>query len=80
MASPAPKRKPDPKPPPVDYEAVPRAFVTHRARRAARERHEYEIKRGWIRFLLLLVALIFVGFLLSFSIWDEIQSLFGLGT
>jgi len=64
----------------VDYEAAPRAFVTHRARRVARERHEYEIKRGRIRFLLLVVALIFAGFLLAFSIWEHIQALFGLGT
>lgn len=65
---------------PVDPDAIPRAFVTHRARRAARDDHELEVRRSTVRFWVLLAILVFVGFLLAFSIWDQIQSLFGLGT
>ena len=65
---------------PADPEAVQRAFITHRVRRAARDDHELEARRATIRFWVLLAALAFAGFLLAFSIWDQIQALFGLGT
>jgi hypothetical protein len=80
MAATAPRRQPAPdeRPPPLDPVAVPRAMVAHRARRYAREDHTVEVKRGRIRFWTLVITLLFVGAVLAFTIWDQIEALFGI--
>ncbi|MDQ4082730.1 MAG: hypothetical protein M3123_07565 [Actinomycetota bacterium] len=55
-----------------------RAVVRERAKRRARLEHERERKRARARFFVLLGALVFVALVLSLTIWDQIQALFGL--
>jgi hypothetical protein len=78
MAATAPRRDERQEAPPVDPVAVPRRLATERARRAAREDHEISVKRAQIRFWLLIGVLVFAGAILTLTIWDQIQSLFGL--
>ena len=79
MAVPAEKRQRVDAPPRVDPVAVPRAISAHRARRYAREDHEVETKRARIRFWGLILGLLFLGAILTITIWDLVQSLFGIG-
>lgn len=64
--------------PPLDPEAVVRAYRFHRARRAARERWHRERRvaglRFWLVFLLVLVAAVF----LAARTLGEIERIFGL--
>ena len=52
--------------------------MKERAKRRARTAHELEQRRAGRRFLVLLLALIFVSLVLALTIWDQIQALFGL--
>ena len=77
MGSPAPRRaRPQrlARPP----SPVERAVVRERAKRRARIEHEREKKRARRRFALLLVVLLFFTVFLGLTIWDQIQTLFGL--
>jgi hypothetical protein len=64
--------------PPLDPVAVPRNLARARARRRARIEHELERKRAGVRFYALLGALLFVVLFLSLSIWQRVETLFGL--
>ena len=64
--------------PPVDPYAVPRAFAKERAKRRAREEHQTELERARVRFWALVGALLFFAVILSLTIWDQIQALFGI--
>jgi len=77
MAAPAPRRA-DVDVPPVDPYAVPRAFAKERAKRRAREEHQAELERARVRFWALVGALLFFAVILSLTIWDQIQALFGI--
>jgi hypothetical protein len=77
MAAPAPRRA-DVDVPPVDPHAVPRAFAKERAKRRAREDHQAEVERARVRFWGLVGALLFFAVILSLTIWDQIQALFGI--
>ena len=77
IATPARKRKGFERPP-VDPVAVPRNLARARARRRARIEHDLERKRARVRFYVLLGALVFVALFLSLSIWQKVESLFGL--
>ncbi|MEZ5101428.1 MAG: hypothetical protein R3C15_16840 [Thermoleophilia bacterium] len=48
-------------------------------RGATREDHEVETKRARIRFWGLILGLPFLGAILTITIWDLVQSLFGIG-
>jgi hypothetical protein len=63
---------------PLDPVAVPRNLAKARARRRARIEHELERKRARVRFYALLGALLFVALFLSLSIWQKVETLFGL--
>lgn len=52
--------------------------MRERAKRRARIEHERERRHARRRFLVLLVTLLFVATVLSLTIWDQIQALFGL--
>jgi hypothetical protein len=77
IGSPAPKR-PRAEAPPIDPTAVPRAFAHARARRRARVEHRQEQRRARVRFLVLLGFLLFLTIFLSLSIWEKIQTAFGI--
>ena len=57
---------------------VERAVVRERAKRRARLEHERERRRARRRFLVLLLVLLFVSVVLGLTIWDQIETLFGL--
>jgi predicted nucleic acid-binding Zn ribbon protein len=50
----------------------------HRARRKARIEHRKRTKRAGLRFWVVLVLLLVASVVLSVTIWNEIQNLFGL--
>jgi hypothetical protein len=77
MAAPA-RRRAEPDEPPIDPYAVSRAFARERAKRRARSEHELELKRARVRFWALCGGLLFFAIVLSLTIVDQIQALFGL--
>ena len=77
MASPVPRRAPADDPP-LDPHAVRRAFARERAKRHARHEHRAERERARVRFWGLMGALLFFAVILSLTIWNQIQALFGI--
>ncbi|MGH3005564.1 MAG: hypothetical protein ACRDOS_06625 [Gaiellaceae bacterium] len=88
MAAPAPRRaRVDPprsaqirtaERAPTDPRSYDSALRQARARRRARIEHQREIKRARLRFLVLLVGLVFLTVFIGLSIWEKIEALFGL--
>jgi hypothetical protein len=82
MAAPAPRRvqweEPRQEEPPLDPYAVRRRLRRERAKRRARSDHLREQRLAGVRFLALILALVFLTLFLSLSIWEKIGSLFGL--
>jgi hypothetical protein len=76
MPAAAPRRADDD--PPVDPVAVEHSLVRERARRRARHQHARELQQARRRFWFLLFILVGLAVFLGLTIWDEIQSLFGL--
>jgi anti-sigma-K factor RskA len=64
--------------PPLDPEAVERAYRFHRARRAARDRRHRERRWAGVRFWLVLLLVVAVVVLLAAQTLGEIERLFGL--
>jgi hypothetical protein len=64
--------------PPVDPEAVDRAYHYHRARRKARLRRKRESARANLRFVSVLGVLVALAIFLMLTIWHEVQNVFGL--
>ena len=64
--------------PPIDPYAVERGLAYARARRLARIEHKRETHRARIRFLFLLLGLVLLTLIISLSIWQKIQDVFGL--
>jgi hypothetical protein len=77
MAQPA-RRIVAPEEPPVDPEAVDRAYHYHRARRNAKRRRKRESARARLRFVLTLTVLFALAIALMATIWHEVQKVFGL--
>lgn len=77
MAQPA-RRIADPEDPPVDPEAVDRAYHYHRARRNAKLRRKREQSHANLRFMVVLAILFAIGIALVLTIWHEVQKVFGL--
>jgi hypothetical protein len=77
MAQPA-RRVAAPEEPPVDPDAIDRAYTYHRARRNARRRRKRETSRARLRFTLTLVVLLALAIALIWTIWHEVQQVFGL--
>lgn len=64
--------------PPIDPEAVARAYRVHRARRRARVERKRAIRRAGRRFWLVLLLLLAGAVTIAAAVWQEIQRLFGL--
>ena len=77
MAEPA-RRVALPDEPPVDPEAVDRAYHYHRARRNAKLRRKREHARARLRFVLTVSILSALAIGLMLTIWHEVQNVFGL--
>jgi hypothetical protein len=58
--------------------AVERNLRVERAKRRARIEHKLERRRARHRFTVLLFLLLLAAVLISLTIWDQIQALFGL--
>ena len=74
---PAPHKAPNDDPP-LGALAGRRAVARARAKRRARIEHQQELKRARIRFFALVGALVFLALFIGLSIWEKIQSVFGL--
>ena len=77
MAQPA-RRVAAPEEPPVDPEAIDRAYHYHRARRNARLRRQREKARARLRFIITFTLLVGLAIFLMLTIWHEVQRVFGL--
>ena len=65
--------------PPIDDPlAVHRAFRQHRRKRLARIEQIHETKQASRRFWILIAALFMLAVFLSVTIWEQIQSVFGI--
>ena len=64
--------------PPLDPDAVSRAYRLHRARRAARDRRRREERWASVRFWLVFVVVVGVTAFLALRTLGEIERLFGL--
>jgi len=65
-------------PPAGDPVEVHRAFRRHRRKRLARIEHRRELVRARRHFWILIAALIVLALFLSITIWEQIQSMFGI--
>jgi hypothetical protein len=70
--------RPDPAAPPVDSTAVARAYRLERAKRHVRARRQRERQNAQLRFWTALVLLTGMLTLLSLTVWNEIERLFGI--
>jgi hypothetical protein len=64
--------------PPLDPEAVDRAYRFHRARRAARQRRHRERRWAGLRFWLVFALVLAVAIFLAARTLGEIERIFGL--
>jgi hypothetical protein len=64
--------------PPVDPEAIDRAYHYHRARRNARLRRKREKAHARLRFFVTFAVLAGLALFLLLTIWQEVQKVFGL--
>jgi hypothetical protein len=78
MAQPARGITPVPDEPPVDPQAVDRAYRLHRARRRMRVERSRERARARLRFLAVVFLLVAAAVVLLLTLWHEVQSVFGL--
>ena len=81
MAQPAPTTAPpatSEEAPPLDPEAVERAYRVHRARRAARAKRHRERRWANVRFWFLLAVAVTVAVVLAARTLGEIERVFGL--
>jgi hypothetical protein len=78
MAQPARRVVARPEEPPVDPEAVDRAYHYHRARRNARLRRKREKARARLRFVATFAVLVGLALFLMVTIWHQVQQVFGL--
>jgi hypothetical protein len=79
MAQPARRRvaAPDDEPP-VDPQAVDRAYHYHRARRNARLRRQREKAHARLRFFMTFAVLVGLALFLVLTIWHQVHKVFGL--
>ena len=73
-----PRPVPEDEEPPLDPDAVSRAYRHHRARRAARARWHREKRWAGVRFWLVVVLVVVVAALLAARTLGEIERVFGL--
>ena len=79
MAASVPRTRPDDSAPPFDDPvAVHRRFRHHRRKRIARIEHRRELRHARRRFWVLVGTLFVLAVFLSVTIWEQIQSMFGI--
>jgi hypothetical protein len=78
MAQPARSPERTRQAPPVDPSAIAKAYRLERAKRFARKQRAREQRLAGLRFWLVLVLLTSALLLLSLTVWNEIERLFGL--
>jgi hypothetical protein len=78
MAEPARRREAVDEPPPLDPDAVERAYRFHRTRRRIRDERKHERSLARLRFLAVLLALLVLSAYVSLVVWRQIERLFGL--
>jgi hypothetical protein len=78
MAEPAHRIAPVPDEPPVDPDAIDRAYRLHRAKRRMRVERSRERARARLRFFVVVFLLVAAAAALLLTLWHEIQSVFGL--
>lgn len=78
MAEPATDSRAGDDAPPFDPVAVDRAYLQERARRRARIERSRARRRAGVRFWLVVLVLIAVSVLLTVTILNEVERLFGL--
>ena len=64
--------------PPVDPQAIERAYRLHRARRRMRVERHRERARARLRFFVAVFLLVAAAAALLLTLWHEIQTVFGL--
>ncbi len=78
MAQPARRIPPAAESPPIDPDAVRRAYRFERAKRRARVERSRERRLANLRFALVLLGLLALTIFLSLTILEQVQRLFGL--
>jgi polyferredoxin len=81
MARPEPVVRPEQstEPPPVDpSDAIRSAYSFHRAKRRVRHDRQRRTRQAGLRFAVTLALLVFIAVVLSLTVWNEVQRLFGL--
>jgi hypothetical protein len=81
MARPEPgiRRDQSSEPPPVDpSDAIRSAYSFHRAKRKVRVDRQRRTRQAGLRFAVTLAILVFIAVVLSLTVWNEVQRLFGL--
>jgi hypothetical protein len=78
MAEPARRATPVPDDPPVDPDAIDRAYRLHRARRRMRIERRRERARARLRFFVVVFLLVAAAAAILVTLWREVQSVFGL--
>jgi hypothetical protein len=78
MAQAARRATPASDDPPVDPEAIDRAYRLHRARRRMRVERRRERARARLRFFVVVFFLVAAAVALLVVLWREIQTVFGL--
>jgi len=81
MARPERSIRPDPPtdPVPVDpSDAIRSAYSFHRAKRRVRFERQRRTRQAGFRFAVTLGLLVFIAVVLSLTVWNEVQRLFGL--
>ena len=66
--------------PPIDPDAFAKAFIRERARRVARDEHIVDQHKARIRYWIVVALLFLTAVVLTVSIWDQLKTLFGIGT
>jgi hypothetical protein len=64
--------------PPLDPDAIDRAYRLHRARRNARDERRRELRRAGARFWFVVLLLLVASLALAVFIVDQVQQLFGI--
>ena len=77
MVEPAPRGRPHDAPP-VDPNAVDRAYRVERAKRRAREARARERRLATLRFAIVLLSLLALALWVTATMWQRVESLFGL--
>jgi hypothetical protein len=64
--------------PPLDPEAIPRAYRFHRAQRRAKFERRQRSREAALRFLVVFTLLLAGAIAIALVMWHEVQRLFGI--